>query len=120
MNGQKHQKRDCNCQVSIFPRLHLTLIGMDDKGYRRNGGIGFSITQPQAFVCVSLGSDFSIRDNRRWPLQKNELRRLKEMSQQFANVPVQIEISGEMPSHYGFGSATAIRLAILAACRSEI
>jgi beta-ribofuranosylaminobenzene 5'-phosphate synthase len=37
------------------------------------------------------------------------------VASRFCNLPVRIQISGQMPSHYGFGSATAIRLATLEA-----
>jgi len=104
-----------SCIVSVFPRLHVTLIGMNDNGYRLNGGIGFCVSQPQAIVTVSIASAFSLHDDRRWPLQANELSRLVNTAQKFAKLPVRIEISGEMPSHYGFGSSTGIRLAVLEA-----
>jgi beta-ribofuranosylaminobenzene 5'-phosphate synthase len=48
-------------------------------------------------------------------LQATEQSRLANIAQNFAKSPVRIEISGEMPSHYGFGSATGIRLATLEA-----
>jgi beta-ribofuranosylaminobenzene 5'-phosphate synthase len=88
---------------------------MDANGYRQNGGIGFSVSEPRATVSVSPASEFSLNDSRRWPLQPAEQTRLLSVAQNFAESSVQIEISGDMPSHYGFGSATGIRLATLEA-----
>ena len=32
--------------ITTHPRIHITLIGMNNNGYRRHGGIGFSISDP--------------------------------------------------------------------------
>jgi beta-ribofuranosylaminobenzene 5'-phosphate synthase len=88
---------------------------MDSDGYRHNGGVGFCVSEPQAMVRVSAASEFSLQDVRRWPLQATEQSRLANIAQNFAKAPVLIKISGDMPSHYGFGSATGIRLATIEA-----
>lgn len=115
MNGQKPPVTNRSCIVSVFPRLHVTLIGMNHDGYRLNGGVGFCVDKPQATVCVSSATEFSLHDTRRSPLQPIEQSRLANIVQNFAATPLRIEISGEMPSHCGFGSATGIRLATLEA-----
>ena len=33
-------------KIKAFPRIHISLIGMNNDGYRLNGGIGFSIASP--------------------------------------------------------------------------
>jgi beta-ribofuranosylaminobenzene 5'-phosphate synthase len=115
MNGKKPLTHSQNCAITVSPRLHITLIGMNSDGYRQNGGIGFCVSKPQAKVHVSIASSFSLRDSRQCPLQAAEHSLLTKIAQDFAGSPVQIEISGEMPSHYGFGSSTSIRLATLEA-----
>lgn len=106
-----------NCVVLVRPRLHLTLIGMNDEGYRCNGGVGISISDPYVRVLVSSNSEFCVEDTRRWPLQPDEIEKLSSVARGAATHPVRISICGEMPSHYGFGSATAIRLAAIEAIR---
>ena len=34
---------DRSLKIETYSRIHITLIGMNVEGYRRNGGIGFSI-----------------------------------------------------------------------------
>jgi len=102
---------DLRYQVVVRPRLHLTLIGMNAAGYRRNGGIGFSISEPTATISASPSSTPSIQDIRRWPLQGTEISNLSKALERLGLPPVNLKISGDMPSHCGFGSATAIRLA---------
>lgn len=102
-----------SCTIIVRPRLHITLIGMNADGYRLNGGIGFCIDEPRAEVRVSIASASAVNDAREWPLQTIEQDRLTGLTQEIAGVPVQVDISGKMPSHYGFGSATGIRLAAI-------
>lgn len=53
-----------NLQIRSFPRIHITLIGMNDDGYRINGGIGFSIKDPQIDCLFGEANVFSINDQR--------------------------------------------------------
>ncbi|MFA5293488.1 MAG: beta-ribofuranosylaminobenzene 5'-phosphate synthase family protein [Phycisphaerae bacterium] len=106
--------------IKINPRLHLTLIGMDNNGYRINGGIGFSIQKPSLKINFSKSDKFSFNDMRRTPFQKPEVNRIekivnKEKQKINAKYNIKIRIIGEMPTHFGFGSSSAIRLASLEA-----
>jgi len=102
-------------RVTIHPRLHLTLIGMNKEGYRRNGGAGFCIRTPNADVTVARASSFRLIDKRAHPLAPNEQKRLAKVASRLTENPVCITITGQMPSHFGFGSATGIRLAVIEA-----
>jgi beta-ribofuranosylaminobenzene 5'-phosphate synthase len=115
MNGQMHPKANSQVSIDVSSRLHLTLIGMNADGYRINGGIGFCVNTPKARVHVSEAKEFSVTDERRWPLQAIEQSRLAHTIRNSTRLPVSVRIAGDMPSHFGFGSATGIRLAALEA-----
>jgi beta-ribofuranosylaminobenzene 5'-phosphate synthase len=101
-----------------MPRIHLTLIGMDAIGYRSNGGLGFSIDSPTVRVALQCSDRSTVADRRKYPLNESERIRLLEVAETFAEFPVKLELTGDMPSHCGFGSATAIRLATIEAVAS--
>lgn len=105
-------------KITVFPRIHLTLIGMNRAGYRRNGGIGFAISEPTAHVDGRTSSKFQIKDLRNQSFLEPEIKRLYDvlsLAHSELSLPhaVSFEISGKMPTHCGFGSTTAIRLACL-------
>jgi beta-ribofuranosylaminobenzene 5'-phosphate synthase len=105
--------------IKVFPRIHLGLLSMSGEGYRFNGGIGFAISAPCAVVTFSPSKVFSLKDQRDKPFSESELTRIAScltmgLGQFRVNkIPLSISISGPMPSHCGFGSATSIRLACL-------
>lgn len=108
-------KSDIKWTVNVNSRIHITLIGMNDGGYRKNGGVGFSINRPKATVEVSCAESMEIEDARKKRMAPLELDQLEDCIARFAPQPVKIKISGDLPSHSGFGSSTAIRLAALEA-----
>ncbi|MCR8913261.1 beta-ribofuranosylaminobenzene 5'-phosphate synthase family protein [Marinobacter panjinensis] len=104
--------------ILAYPRIHLTLVDMGFNGYRRNGGAGFAIDRPTVRVEASPSSTLKIRDDRRVGFRDYELLRLErvltEASTELAlDSRLSFVISGEMPTHSGFGSTTAVRLACL-------
>jgi beta-ribofuranosylaminobenzene 5'-phosphate synthase len=114
MNGKVPKSLE-NIKIQIQGRLHLSLIEMWNKGYRRNGGLGFAVDQPSAVITVSRHSGFGLRDGRTHPLNPEEQENLVACVRKYSSEPVQIEIDGQLPSHYGFGSGTAIRLGCIEA-----
>lgn len=96
-------------------RLHLTLISMHANGYRQNGGIGFAIDSPNIQLQIEKSEVFEIKDHRSNGLSAYEKDRLsstlKEVytSKNFKSA-CRVMISGDAPTHMGFGSGTAIRL----------
>ena len=116
MNGTKLKKLDfMKYIITIPPRLHLTLISMHANGYRQNGGIGFAINSPNTQLQIEKSCTFEIEDHRSSGLSKQEKDRListlKELyaSRNFKKA-CRITISGDAPTHMGFGSGTAVRL----------
>jgi beta-ribofuranosylaminobenzene 5'-phosphate synthase len=106
--------------IEINPRLHLTLIGMDKEGYRINGGVGFAVQEPPLRLHFSKSKEFILSDTRYSPFLRQEILRIKKIINQEkkkvgARHNIRIEIKGEMPTHFGFGSSSATRLACLEA-----
>jgi len=106
--------------IKIYPRLHITLIGMNECGYRINGGVGFAIKEPALVARFVRTRSFSLLDKRAIVLMKPEISRIKEIIDKEkrsiqGKYNIKAEIEGEMPTHIGFGSSSAIRLACLEA-----
>lgn len=104
--------------IEIKPRLHLTLIGMNKDGYRINGGVGFVVQEPSLKLSFSKSDKFALSDIRNFPFIEQEIIRIKKIIDQEkrkirARCNIRIEIKGKMPTHFGFGSSTAVRLACL-------
>lgn len=87
---------------------------------RMNGGIGFAINSPTASVVAHAASGVTVEDNRPWPMSAVELDQIRISLVLFADRlglrrGVAIRVEGEMRTHVGMGSGTAIRLAALEA-----
>lgn len=109
-------------QVSVIarPRLHLTLIGMNRDGYRINGGLGFAIRDPAISITALAASDFEIVDRQQRKFGESDLARLQSTLAKICtdfqfSKKIKVEITGEVISHVGFGSSTAIRLSCIEA-----
>ena len=106
--------------IKNYSRLHLSLIGMGNAGYRINGGIGFALNDPSLEVSCSLSDTPGIilKDKREAPLESVQIQQLEALltaflvEQQITD-GVSFSVTGSMPTHSGFGSSTAIRLASL-------
>lgn len=107
-------------KIQTFPRVHLTLIGMNNDGYRINGGIGFSISKPVLNLYFQESHNTEIIDIRRFKFTEIEKEKLisiinKSIDQNKFNKSISCKINGEVFSHYGLGSTTSIYLACLEA-----
>lgn len=105
-------------RIIAFPRFHITLIGMNDDGYRINGGIGFAVRQPLLEIQFAPSKRLQVSDLREYPLSKDGLVRLSTTINSVVETynfkkNVSLQISGGTRTHYGFGTGTAIRLAAL-------
>ncbi|TJY34835.1 beta-ribofuranosylaminobenzene 5'-phosphate synthase family protein [Pontimicrobium aquaticum] len=106
--------------IKIFPRLHLTLISMTPNGYRINGGLGFSVESPNLELTIKPSKDFQINDYRNIPFNNKESENVKNVINSIIenykfNLNIAINIKGNCPTHYGFGTGTSIRLAAIEA-----
>lgn len=104
-------------KIVTYSRIHITLVGMNTKGYRRNGGIGFSIDKPSMTCVFSLSENFTIFDNRTIPLNKDELSKLmihlKSLRKKYkCKRAFACVVEGDIIPHYGFGSSTMLYLSV--------
>lgn len=102
-------------QITTYSRIHITLVGMNTDGYRRNGGIGFSINKPSMTCVFSHSEDFAIYDNRKTPLNIEEQAKLRKhlnaLRQKYGcKNAFECTIEGEIIPHCGFGSSTMLYL----------
>jgi beta-ribofuranosylaminobenzene 5'-phosphate synthase len=100
----------------VHSRLHLTLLGMHAGEYRMNGGIGFSIKSPCSQLVFTKSDKFEIDDLRSRPINLAEQERLSfiletERVKKNFDIAFKVSIEGNMLTHSGFGSGTAITLA---------
>ncbi len=107
-------------KIQTFPRVHLTLIGMNNDGYRINGGIGFSISNPSLNLCFYESEGVEINDLRLFKFTDIEREKLisiinQSIKQYKFKKSIHCQIKGEVLPHYGLGSNTSIYLACLEA-----
>jgi beta-ribofuranosylaminobenzene 5'-phosphate synthase len=95
---------------------------MGNAGYRVNGGIGFALNQPSLDISCTLSdsSGIQIEDRRAFPLESAQTQQLATLLSGFLksngiSAGASFTINGTVPTHGGFGSSTAIRLACLEA-----
>lgn len=105
-------------KVTCFPRIHITLIGLNDNGYRVNGGIGFSINEPKLYISIKEAKAFAFIDKRKNSIDATSLLKLEEVVLEVVNkerftTNIQVEINGDAFTHYGLGVGTNLTLACL-------
>ncbi len=109
-----------NVRIIVRPRIHLGLLSMHEGAPRMNGGIGFAVEGPVAEITVTEAEQSTIYDERSQPMALAEIAQLSERSERFISDyelkrSGKIRILGEMRTHVGMGSATAIRLGVIEA-----
>ena len=108
-------------KIRAFPRIHITLIGMNRDGYRLNGGIGFSISSPILELSFEPVNSINIDDHRKLGFTKEELLRLKchlEKVIQTERLDSGFRCiihEGIIQSHVGFGSNSMVYLSCVEA-----
>lgn len=107
-------------EIEISPRVHIGLISMHEAAPRRNGGLGFAVNGPAALVKVRSANAFEVMDRRSKPMNGQELVRLRDQLTSIRedlglSSAATFEIAGDLLTHYGMGSGTAIRLACIEA-----
>lgn len=118
MNGKMPNSKIL--RIISYPRIHISLIGMNDDGYRINGGIGFSVSEPIITCYFSKSFEVLIIDEREKKFTSDELERLKKTIYECCathnlKTAIKCTISGNSLPHYGLGSNTAIYLSCIEA-----
>jgi beta-ribofuranosylaminobenzene 5'-phosphate synthase len=106
--------------IKANPRIHVTLIAMNNQGIRINGGFGFSIQEPSIQLIISQSEKYQLYDERELPLDSAQRLRLNEKVESVKRdlnfrYNIRVTLKGTLPIHSGFGSGTIIRLACLEA-----
>lgn len=103
-------------RIKAFPRIHISLIGMNNDGYRLNGGIGFSIASPTLDMSFEPSYSIDVVDKRDHGFTLYELDRLKRhlndvvLKEKFDTALRCIIHEGMIQSHVGLGSNSMIYL----------
>ena len=87
-------------------------------GNRKNGGIGFAISEPNSTLEITASERFYLDDLRKTPLTELEISRIASVIDasvgEFAlDSNVSVILSGELKTHVGLGTGTAVRLGVL-------
>ena len=107
--------------IYTYPRIHFSLIGMSNEGYRINGGAGCSISGPLIDCYFMLSSSLQIVDRRACPLSTEELNKLTKTIETCSikyclkNIYKCVINSDTVFPHVGFGSNTMIYLSCIEA-----
>ena len=115
------QKKYKMLRIKAFPRIHISLIGMNDDGYRMNGGIGFSIDSPTLDMDFESSDSIDVIDKRGSGFTQAELIRLNNhlsivMNKEKFQTGLRCVIyDGIVQSHVGFGSNSMIYLSCVEA-----
>lgn len=115
------QKMLSMLKIKAFPRIHITLIGMNREGYRINGGIGFSMASPTLNMRFEPDEEICVLDKRSKGFSKNELDRLdnhliRVMKDEHFAVGFRCIIEdSQIHSHFGFGTSTMAYLSCIEA-----
>ena len=105
-------------KLVIRPRLHLGLISMHKGGIRKNGGIGFSTKNPSGTLIMIKAREFCFEDQRTIPFDSIEIIQLYHFVESVFkkcsfDSHIHVELRGDLRTHAGMGSGTAVRLGIL-------
>lgn len=108
-------------KIKAFPRMHISLIGMNNDGYRLNGGIGFSIASPTLDMSFEPFDSIDVIDLRDNGFTQEELDRLRNhlnnvmIKEMFKTGLRCIIYESLVQSHIGFGSNSMVYLSCLEA-----
>ena len=113
-------KSDSTISICAYPRLHICLLDLSGKGYRRNGGVGFAVDAPSLKLKFSTSqyTDISVLTN--FGFTEPEIVKLSSRLQKISTdlelgTGISIIDCGEIARHTGFGSGTAITLSCVEA-----
>lgn len=107
-------------RITTFPRVHITLIGMNNDGYRINGGIGLSFSEPKINGFFEVSKNIEIKDERNYKFTKIEETKLQRLlSDTYVALgmkkKIRCTIRSDVYPHYGLGSNTAIIMSCIEA-----
>jgi beta-ribofuranosylaminobenzene 5'-phosphate synthase family len=107
-------------RITSFPRVHITLIGMNNDGYRINGSVGFSISVPKIDVYFEMSNNIEVIDERDITFTEQEKARLQQILAETVTTlnfkkKIRCVVKSNALPHYGLGSNTSIYLSCVEA-----
>lgn len=117
MNGKMQSK----FHIYTYPRIHFSLIGMNDVGYRINGGFGCSISKPLLDCYFEKSDKLQIIDKRENGLIEKERQKLLDTIQTVCSkysfkIKYSCYIQSDVIySHVGLGATTMIYMSCIEA-----
>lgn len=105
-------------EAKAYPRIHISLIDMTVDGYRKHGGVGFSLDVPLLEMKLASGSAFDLKPLVGQGIGDDDVGKLTDRllslveSWGFSKV-VRVESCSLIGRHMGLGSGTALSLALI-------
>ena len=99
-------------QITTPSRLHFSLIDLNGKLGRIDGGFGLAINKPYFQIIAESSSDIFVESHTYQERATEIVRRLQNL---YTFPGIKLRIVNEIPNHSGFGSGTQLSLAIAAA-----
>jgi beta-ribofuranosylaminobenzene 5'-phosphate synthase len=105
--------------VRAYPRVHMTLVDLAGVTHRHYGGAGFSLDYLPIEVESTVDSDNRlIVKNEVDTAYSDEIKAFTQRVSEKLQVRFSVSVNHIPPQHVGFGSKTAVLLAIGMACNS--
>lgn len=99
-------------QITTPSRLHFSLIDLNGKLGRIDGGFGLAIKKPYFQIIAESSSDIFVESHTYQERATEIVRRLQNL---YTIPGINLRIVNEIPNHSGFGSGTQLSLAIATA-----
>ena len=104
-----------NISITVYPRLHLSLLDLSKNGYRRNGGVGFSIDTPLSTLRFEASAVTDLKELRQVAFSEAEVDKLADRierikTEQGLTFTIRLKSVTPFFRHSGLGSGTAICL----------
>ncbi|WP_157354090.1 beta-ribofuranosylaminobenzene 5'-phosphate synthase family protein [Aromatoleum toluclasticum] len=104
-----------NISITVYPRLHLSLLDLSENGYRRNGGVGFAIDTPLSTLRFEASPVTDLGVLRQVAFSEEEVDKLADRIDRIRaehGLASTIRLKSVTPfsRHSGLGSGTAICL----------
>ncbi|RKU27852.1 beta-ribofuranosylaminobenzene 5'-phosphate synthase [Candidatus Poribacteria bacterium] len=102
-------------KITTPSRLHFSLIDLNGKLGRIDGGFGLAINKPYFQIIAEPSSEIIVESH---TYQERTTETVKKFQQSYPFPGIKLKIVNEIPNHSGFGSGTQLSLAIAAAVNS--
>lgn len=104
-----------NISITVYPRLHLSLLDLSENGYRRNGGVGFAVDTPLSTLRFEDSPVTDLEALRQVEFSADEIGKLTDRIERIRaehglSSTIRLKSVTPFSRHSGLGSGTAICL----------